>query len=117
MSLPEVRMWLNVMLAMHVVRMIKFFAWEKRIEDQLADKRDDELTWIKRSKLLTVVNDNIKYVCIETSRLPIILTSFLSSDLIPLLTMVVTYATFVSLRTLKYSCWFESHHIPYRHWP
>ena len=58
----RVQVMLNCMVAMHVVRMIKFFAWEKRIENQLVEKRNDELTWIKRSKLLTVVNDNIKCV-------------------------------------------------------
>lgn len=45
--------------------MIKFFAWEKRIESQLAEKRNEELVCIKRSKLLTIVNDNIKYACLE----------------------------------------------------
>ncbi|KAH9922662.1 multidrug resistance-associated ABC transporter [Fomitopsis serialis] len=61
--------------AMNVVRMIKFFAWERRIEQQLSEKRNEELMWIRRSKLLSIINDNL-------------------NDLIPLLTMVVTYATF-----------------------
>lgn len=86
---------------MHVVRMIKFFAWEKRIESQLDEKRNEELTWIKRSKLLTVVNDNIKCVYTNATHLPVVLTISRSSDLIPLLTMVVTYATFVSSHPLN----------------
>lgn len=86
---------------MHVVRMIKFFAWEKRIESQLAEKRNEELTWIRRSKLLTVVNDNIKYVHTNTMRLPVVLTVSRFSDFIPMLTMVVTYATFVSSQPLN----------------
>ncbi|KAH9829649.1 uncharacterized protein C8Q71DRAFT_887891 [Rhodofomes roseus] len=61
--------------AMNVVRMIKFFAWEEHIEQQLSEKRNDELAWIKRSKLLNIINDNL-------------------NDLIPLLTMIVTYATY-----------------------
>ncbi|KZT67065.1 P-loop containing nucleoside triphosphate hydrolase protein [Daedalea quercina L-15889] len=60
---------------MNVVRMIKFFAWEGHIEQQLAEKRNDELAWIKRSKLLTIINDNL-------------------NDIVPLLTMVVTYSTY-----------------------
>lgn len=66
MCLRGGRASLNGIVAMNVVRMIKFFAWEKRIESQLAEKRNEELACIKRSKLLTIVNVNIKYVCSES---------------------------------------------------
>lgn len=46
---------------MNVIRMIKLFGWEPKVNDEIAKKRDDELKWIKRRQLLDLLNGNIKY--------------------------------------------------------
>ncbi|KAI0085671.1 P-loop containing nucleoside triphosphate hydrolase protein [Irpex rosettiformis] len=60
---------------MNVMRMIKLFGWEPRTSDQLAEKREEELVYQKRFKLLELLNGNINF-------------------LIPVLTSIVTYMTF-----------------------
>ena len=46
---------------MSVIRMIKLFGWEPRVADQLAQKREDELKYIRKNKILELTNNNIKY--------------------------------------------------------
>ena len=46
--------------AMSVIRMIKLFGWEPRVADQLAQKREDELSYIRKYKILELINNNIK---------------------------------------------------------
>ncbi|OSX63327.1 hypothetical protein POSPLADRAFT_1074001 [Postia placenta MAD-698-R-SB12] len=43
--------------AMSVIRMIKLFGWGSRLSKQLSAKREDELTWIRTSRLLEVANN------------------------------------------------------------
>jgi len=62
---------------MNVIRMIKLFGWEPRVGKQLAEKREEELELVKKSKLLELINNNLTHA-------------------IPLVTMIVTYATYVS---------------------
>ncbi|KAH7100034.1 ATP-binding cassette transporter [Auriculariales sp. MPI-PUGE-AT-0066] len=57
-----------------LLRMIKLFAWESLVSERLRDKREDEIVWIRKGRLLNVLNMNLKY-------------------LIPILTMVATYVT------------------------
>ena len=47
---------------MSVIRMIKLFGWEPKVTDQLAKKREDELRFIRKYKILELVNGNVKYV-------------------------------------------------------
>ncbi|KAI0750650.1 hypothetical protein C8Q80DRAFT_1097969 [Daedaleopsis nitida] len=65
----------NVTETMSVIRMIKLFGWEPRVADQLATKRDDELSFIRKYKILELVNNNINFV-------------------IPVVTMVATFTTY-----------------------
>lgn len=53
-------------VAMSVIRMIKLFGWESRLSKQLSAKREDELTWIRTSRLLEVANNIAKYVYMPT---------------------------------------------------
>lgn len=53
---------------MNAIRMIKLFGWEPRLSKQLGAKREDELTWIKTSKLLELANNNLKYVYTSFNR-------------------------------------------------
>ncbi|KZT36414.1 P-loop containing nucleoside triphosphate hydrolase protein [Sistotremastrum suecicum HHB10207 ss-3] len=61
--------------AMNALRMIKFFAWESRIESQIADKRAAELWYIFWNTILQVCNNSM-------------------NALFPLAAMLSTYATF-----------------------
>ena len=47
---------------MNVIRMIKLFGWEPRVAQRLADKRESELVFIRKYKILELINNNIKFV-------------------------------------------------------
>lgn len=42
---------------MNVLRMIKLFGWEHRVRDDLAIKREEELKYIWRRKMLGLLNN------------------------------------------------------------
>jgi len=46
---------------MNVLRMIKLFAWEPKIKQQMLDKREEELKWIKKRQFLQLLNMTLKY--------------------------------------------------------
>ncbi|KDR68699.1 hypothetical protein GALMADRAFT_146052 [Galerina marginata CBS 339.88] len=58
-----------------VLRMIKLFGWEKKTSDAIRDKRDEELEWIWKDKMTNLLNGVINFI-------------------IPIITMLVTYATY-----------------------
>ncbi|TCD68817.1 hypothetical protein EIP91_009684 [Steccherinum ochraceum] len=76
---------------MNVIRMIKLFGWESKVNDQIADKREEELVYVRRFKLLELANG---------------VTNFL----LPCVTMVVTFSlyTLVMKQTLTASVVFSS---------
>ena len=45
---------------MNVIRMIKLFGWEPKVNDQIAEKREEELVFIGRYKLLELSNGVMK---------------------------------------------------------
>lgn len=45
---------------MGVVRMLKMFGWETKMGEQLREKREEELSWIKKRFYLSLANNNIK---------------------------------------------------------
>ncbi|KAG7450174.1 P-loop containing nucleoside triphosphate hydrolase protein [Guyanagaster necrorhizus] len=47
---------------MNVLRMIKLFGWEKKMNDKIAEQRDEELVWIKKRKILDLLNGTINFV-------------------------------------------------------
>ncbi|PBK89704.1 hypothetical protein ARMGADRAFT_1167459 [Armillaria gallica] len=57
---------------MNVLRMIKLFGWEKKMDDKIAEKRDEELVWIKKRKMLDLLNGTIKLFPFPFSELPLI---------------------------------------------
>ncbi|KAI0711030.1 hypothetical protein C8T65DRAFT_739602 [Cerioporus squamosus] len=65
----------NVTETMNVIRMIKLFGWEPKVADQLAEKREDELSYIRKYKILELINGNINFV-------------------IPVVTMIATFTTY-----------------------
>ncbi|KAH8986100.1 hypothetical protein EDB92DRAFT_2116516 [Lactarius akahatsu] len=76
---------------MGVLRMIKLFGWEPKIAARLAEKREQELQYIKLRQILSMV---------------IVIINFL----IPVITMVVTYVTYTAImkRALTPSAIFSS---------
>ena len=48
--------------AMGILRMIKLFGWEPKIVARLAEKREQELQYIKLRQILSLINENIKCV-------------------------------------------------------
>ncbi|KAI9444468.1 hypothetical protein H4582DRAFT_1805817 [Lactarius indigo] len=63
---------------MSILRMIKLFGWEPKIAARLAEKREQELRFIKLRQILNLINGNINFF-------------------IPVITMVVTYATYTAV--------------------
>lgn len=47
---------------MTVIRMIKMFAWERRVIEQLDQKREEELRYLRHFKFLGMINGNLKCV-------------------------------------------------------
>ncbi|KAH7904637.1 hypothetical protein BJ138DRAFT_1130879 [Hygrophoropsis aurantiaca] len=60
---------------MNVLRMIKLFGWEPKMAKKITEKREEELGWIWKQKILEIANHNLNFV-------------------IPLLTMLSTYSTY-----------------------
>ena len=42
--------------------MVKLFGWEKKLGDKISDKREEELAWIKKWRLLDLFSNIIKWV-------------------------------------------------------
>ena len=64
--------------------MIKLFGWEPKIATRLAEKREQELRYIKLRQILSLINGNIKWVL----RAPILITLTRSSSyVIPVITV------------------------------
>ncbi|KAI0703637.1 hypothetical protein BC835DRAFT_1262769 [Cytidiella melzeri] len=76
---------------MSVLRMVKLFGWESRVSNTVAEKREEELNWIWKRKLLGMA-------------------STIANHTIPLVHMVVTYAfyTLVQKKPLTASIVFSS---------
>ncbi|KAH9166806.1 hypothetical protein EDB89DRAFT_2115743 [Lactarius sanguifluus] len=49
---------------MGILRMIKLFGWEPKIAARLAEKREQELQYIKLRQILIVINGNIKWMVV-----------------------------------------------------
>lgn len=47
---------------MNILRMVKLFGWEKRVQEDVAAKREVELQWVWKRTLYELVNSNVKYV-------------------------------------------------------
>ncbi|KAG2023135.1 ATP-binding cassette transporter [Coprinopsis cinerea AmutBmut pab1-1] len=48
--------------AMNVVRMIKLFGWEKKMNDRIAEKREVELYYLWKRNMLELVNGSLNYL-------------------------------------------------------
>ncbi|KAJ3819299.1 hypothetical protein F5880DRAFT_1595008 [Lentinula raphanica] len=70
----------SVTESMNVLRMIKLFGWERKMEIRIGEKRDEELVWIRRRQIL---------------------------ETIPLVTMIATF-TVIMKQTIRASIIFSS---------
>ena len=48
------------LLVMQVLRMIKLFGWERKMEERVYEKRQEELVWIKKRQIIEVLNAIVK---------------------------------------------------------
>ncbi|KAG2160129.1 uncharacterized protein EDB93DRAFT_1113551 [Suillus bovinus] len=60
---------------MNVLRMIKLFGWEEKLDARISEKREVELVWTWKTKILELLNNILNYV-------------------IPVFTMMASYMTF-----------------------
>ncbi|RXW23865.1 hypothetical protein EST38_g2012 [Candolleomyces aberdarensis] len=76
---------------MNVLRMLKLFGWERKMNERIAEKRDEELLYIWRRQILDLINGSLNF-------------------LIPIATMVASYSTFTVImkRELSASIVFSS---------
>lgn len=84
----------QVEAALNVLRMVKLFGWEWKMNQKVADKREEELSWIWRLQILDVVNDTLRWDFLHPQ--PHYNAHVAFSFLIPLIIMIATYATYVS---------------------
>ena len=83
-------------LVLGVVRMIKLFGWEPRVAEQVSEKRQEELGLIKKVRMREFLMNYMKSVPDARSLCLLLLMLIANSHLIPLVTMIVTYAVYVS---------------------
>ncbi|KAL0959261.1 hypothetical protein HGRIS_014532 [Hohenbuehelia grisea] len=67
----------SVTETINVLRMVKLFGWEQKMNERISEKREAELVFVWKSQVLKVTSSIINYS-------------------IPVLTMLATYATYVS---------------------
>ncbi|KAH6916799.1 ATP-binding cassette transporter [Coprinopsis sp. MPI-PUGE-AT-0042] len=65
----------SVSETMNILRMVKLFGWEKKMDDKIREKRDEELSLLWKRQLFAIANDTINY-------------------LIPVFVMLATYTVF-----------------------
>lgn len=49
--------------------MIKLFGWESRVKESVSEKREEELKWVWKRKLLGMASNTAK--CVVVWRLPL----------------------------------------------
>ncbi|KAJ7284876.1 P-loop containing nucleoside triphosphate hydrolase protein [Mycena rebaudengoi] len=52
----------SVSEAMNVLRMVKLFGWETKMKDRIAVKRDDELLWLRKRRLLDLLSQTVNFI-------------------------------------------------------
>ncbi|KAG6885716.1 hypothetical protein C0993_010889 [Termitomyces sp. T159_Od127] len=65
---------------MNVLRMIKLFGWEKKMEEKIAEKREKELVWIWKRQFLDMINGNLNFLIPIVTMITIIMKQDLSAS-------------------------------------
>ena len=69
--LPHANLFIPVMGSL---RMMKLFGWESLVKDEAAKKREEELKWVWRNRLLEIFNGILKCVPSDDAYLAALLT-------------------------------------------
>ncbi|KAF7314597.1 ATP-binding cassette transporter [Mycena kentingensis (nom. inval.)] len=54
----------SVSEAVNVLRMVKLFGWEPKMQERIKEKREDELTWIRKRRVLDLASSLVKYASV-----------------------------------------------------
>ncbi|KAF8171621.1 P-loop containing nucleoside triphosphate hydrolase protein [Mycena galopus ATCC 62051] len=54
----------SVSEAVNVLRMVKLFGWEEKMKGRIADKRESELIWIRKRRIIDLASGLVKYTLI-----------------------------------------------------
>ncbi|KAF8310655.1 ATP-binding cassette transporter [Clavulina sp. PMI_390] len=68
----------SVTETINLLRLVKMFGWERRVEDKLRDRREAELSWLEKYYFYVLMNNNVTWV-------------------LPLMSLLGTYATFTMI--------------------
>ncbi|KAF7364887.1 Multidrug resistance-associated ABC transporter protein [Mycena venus] len=69
--------------AVNVLRMIKLFGWEGKTRVRIGDKREEELAWIRKKRMIDLASGTVNFF-------------------IPMITMTLTYATYHSINQITF---------------
>jgi len=86
---------------MNVIRMIKLFGWERKMNNRLAEKRDDELRYQRKRQLLVLLSGTI--TCAIFLHDHGTFTDLGCSYSIPVIAMAACFACYVS-ELVAHSC-------------
>lgn len=78
---------------MSVIRMVKLFGWEGKMSTRLDKKREEELQWVWTSRMYNLAISNTKLVSMSFAF--IFLYWFTCSFILPMVTMLTTFGTYV----------------------
>ena len=78
---------------MNVIRMIKVFGWEKHIDEKISAKREEELAYHRKRIILEIISNILK--CVRQNWIWVTALTVRSFS-IPVITMIVSFACFVS---------------------
>ncbi|KAJ3564413.1 hypothetical protein NP233_g8310 [Leucocoprinus birnbaumii] len=83
--------------AMNVLRMIKLFGWENKMQDRISEKREEELLCLWQLQILELINGNVTYdkVLLTSDECGLLSPSYA----IPIIVMVATLFTYVRTST------------------
>ncbi|KAJ7578700.1 P-loop containing nucleoside triphosphate hydrolase protein [Mycena floridula] len=74
---------------LNVLRMVKMFGWERKLKEKLQEKREDELVYVVRGRILDMMNQSVNYF-------------------LPATNMIAAYCTSSSLSTAAIAYFFQT---------
>ncbi|KDQ30408.1 hypothetical protein PLEOSDRAFT_1053612 [Pleurotus ostreatus PC15] len=86
----------NVTETMNVIRMIKLFGWERKVNEKIAEFREAELTWIWKKQILELLNNSIKK-CVSNA-IPVAIMTVIMKEI---LTASVVFSSMVVFDILR----------------
>ncbi|KAJ7578270.1 P-loop containing nucleoside triphosphate hydrolase protein [Mycena floridula] len=67
---------------LNVLRMVKMFGWERKLKDKLEDKREEELVYVMRGRVLDMMNQSVNYL-LPAVNMTVAYTVFMGQALTP----------------------------------